>query len=128
MQNLYSVRIATPAMLRQGGSAVSDRAMQVESTDLNWQLDYYCDSIQLPSKQITTGQIQNVGSGFKYATNTAYSQINMTFKVPRSHTIEISLKGGPQRWHLTANNILATILIIHVPLLWYINGNVVEVT
>ena len=58
MQNLYSVRIATPAMLRQGGSAVSDRTMQVESTDLNWQLDYYCDSIQLPSKQITTGQIQ----------------------------------------------------------------------
>ena len=84
MQNLYSVRIATPAMLRQGGSAVSDRTMQVESTDLNWQLDYYCDSVQLPSKQITTGQIQNVGSGFKYATNTAYSQINMTFKVPRS--------------------------------------------
>ena len=78
------MRIATPAMLRQGGSAVSDRTMQVESTDLNWQLDYYCDSIQLPSKQITTGQIQNVGSGFKYATNTAYSQINMTFKVPRS--------------------------------------------
>lgn len=84
MQNLYSVRIATPNMLRQGGAGVSGSNMQVETSDLDWQLDYYCDSIQLPSKQITTGQVQNVGSGYKYATNTAYSQINMTFTVPRS--------------------------------------------
>lgn len=82
--NLFSVRISTPPMMRQGSGAVASGRMQVETTDLDWMLDYYANNVNLPSKQITTGQTPYVGAPFKYATNTAYSQINITFTMPRS--------------------------------------------
>ena len=55
-----------------------------DSNDLAWLLDYYADTVNLPSKQITTSQTPYVGSPFKYATNTAYSQISINFRMPRS--------------------------------------------
>ena len=62
-------------MMRAGSGQVSGSKMQVEGNDLDWLLDYYADNVNLPSKQITTGQTPYVGSPFKYATNTAYSQL-----------------------------------------------------
>ena len=47
-------------------------------------LNFYCQSINLPSKQVTTGAVSNVGAATKFATGTAYSQLNMTFIMPRS--------------------------------------------
>lgn len=82
--NLFSVSFATPPVLRQGGGYASSNKMQVENTDLSLLLDYYADSVNLPSKQVTTSQVPYVGAPFKYATNTTYSQINITFKMPRS--------------------------------------------
>ena len=82
--NLFSVRIATPPMMRQGSEGMAGSNLQVETTDLDWMLDYYASSVNLPSKQITTGQTPYVGAPFKYATNTAYSQININFTMPRS--------------------------------------------
>ena len=54
------------------------------SNDLSWLLDFYADTVNLPSKQITTSQTPYVGSPFKYATNTTYSQISIQFRMPRS--------------------------------------------
>ena len=82
--NLFSVRFSTPPMMRQGSGSVSSTNLQTETTDLDWLLDYYASSVNLPSKQITTGQTPYVGSPFKYATNTAYSQMNINFTMPRS--------------------------------------------
>ena len=82
--NLYSIRMSTPRMMRAGSGQVSGSKMQVEGNDLDWLLDYYADNVNLPSKQITTGQTPYVGSPFKYATNTAYSQLQMNFIMPRS--------------------------------------------
>lgn len=82
--NLYSVRFSTPNMMIRGAGSVKSGKMQVETTDLNWMLDYYADNVNLPSKQITTGQVSVVGSPFKYATNTAFSQITISFIMPRS--------------------------------------------
>ena len=81
--NLFSVKFATPRMLRNGGGNFNTSRMQVEG-ELDTLLDYYANTVQLPSKQITTGQVQAVGSPFKYATNTAFSQININFLIPRS--------------------------------------------
>lgn len=82
--NLFSVRLSTPPMMRQGSGQVATSKMQVETSDLDWLIDYYASSVNLPSKQITTGQTPYVGAPFKYATNTAYSQININFTMPRS--------------------------------------------
>ena len=47
-------------------------------------LDYYCDTVNLPSKQVSTGQIVTQGASYKYPTGSAFSQINMTFKMPQN--------------------------------------------
>lgn len=82
--NLYSVVFSTPRMMLQGSGNVSSTKMQVENTDLGLLTDYYAKSVNLPSKQVTTGQVSNVGSAFKYATNTSFSQININFLISRS--------------------------------------------
>ena len=81
--NLFSVHFATPRIL-QKGNQVTSGAFQSETGTLSLLLDYYAKSVNLPSKQITTGQVTNVGSGYKFATGTSFSQISMTFQVPRS--------------------------------------------
>ena len=88
--NLYSVRFMSPNMMRTYTPANFLGPVQTEkfdigmSNDLEWLLDYYADTVNLPSKQITTSQTPYVGSPFKYATNTAYSQISINFRMPRS--------------------------------------------
>ena len=50
-------------------------------------LNYYASAINIPSKQLTTGQVSNIGVPYKYATGQAFSQININlFTVPRNHT------------------------------------------
>ena len=41
-------------------------------------------SVSLPSKQVTTAAVVNQGSAIKYPTGVAFSQINITFQMPRS--------------------------------------------
>ena len=93
--NLFSVRFVSPKMLQSDRVPIgfvgpvqenppSSRLDVNQNNDLNWLLDYYADTVNLPSKQITTSQTPYVGSPFKYATNTAYSQISINFRMPRS--------------------------------------------
>ena len=91
--NLFSFHIATPPILKnrigitvghdntlgqRGSNLVSDLGKLKNS------LNYYCQTVTVPSKQTTTGGIVNVGSAYKYATGTAYSQISATFIIPRN--------------------------------------------
>jgi len=86
--NLYSVKFGTPRMLRAPlvllGPTQASRLEVNGQNDLDWLLDYYADTVNLPSKQVTTSQTPYVGSPFKYATNTTYSQISIQFRLPRS--------------------------------------------
>ena len=88
--NLYSVRFMSPSMMRTYTPTNFLGPVQTEkfdigmSNDLEWLLDYYADTVNLPSKQVTTSQTPYVGSPFKYATNTTYSQISIQFRLPRS--------------------------------------------
>ena len=88
--NIYTVQFSSPPMLND----------KLESGDDEILLDYYCDSINLPSKQVTTAQIMNVGSAYKYATGNAFSQINMTFKMPRTQRTRAIF----ERWLTMMNN------------------------
>ena len=87
--NLFSVRFITPPMMQSSRPGFMGptqlKNLEINGTnDLSWLLDYYADSVNLPSKQVTTSQTPYVGSPFKYATNTAYSQISINFRMPRS--------------------------------------------
>ena len=82
--NLFSVKFGTPRMMRSvsasGMGPYQPSRLEISSSnDLDWLLDYYADSVNLPSKQVTTSQTPYVGAPFKYATNTAYSQISINF-------------------------------------------------
>ena len=79
--NLFSVHFSTPPIIRENSRTTR---FQTETGDLGLLLDYYAKTVNLPSKQITTGQTVNVGSGYKYSTGTAFSQISITFQMPRS--------------------------------------------
>ena len=79
--NLFSVNVATPRIMRTHFG--SDR-FQSETGDLGLLMDYYANNLSLPSKQITTGTVVNVGSPWRYTTGTAFSQFNINFIMPRS--------------------------------------------
>ena len=81
---LYSVHFAAPPCLRLSGGSTSSQVFESDRGDLSVLLDFYAKNVNLPSKQITTGQLVNVGAPIKYATGSAMSQINITFQIPRS--------------------------------------------
>ena len=82
--NRYSTMFSTPAIFRSGTSFQKSK-FELEVGDNANYLNFYADNINLPSKQVTTGQITNIGSSFNYATSSTFSQINITFTMPRSH-------------------------------------------
>ena len=81
--NLYSVHFKSPPMFYNGNKVKSTR-MRPDSGELSNLLDYYCSTLNLPSKQITTGQTVIAGAAMKYPTGSAFSQMNMSFIMPRS--------------------------------------------
>ncbi|MAQ04893.1 MAG: hypothetical protein CMA50_03610 [Euryarchaeota archaeon] len=77
--NMYSVHFLTPSMFG------SQPGWSLSNNDEAFLLDYYCDSVSLPSKQMATGQLVTMGSPHRYITGTNFSQVSMTFKVPANH-------------------------------------------
>ena len=97
--NLWSFHIATPPILQNVigfNNAYSDFNQTVgqpggnfvaELGNLRSALNYYCQTVNLPSRQATTGGLVNIGAAQKYATGQAFSQISATFMIPRNqHT------------------------------------------
>lgn len=85
--NLFSVHFATPKILQNNAGVnigSKSRNLLAETGDLAKNLNFYANAVNLPSKQVTSAAVTNVGSAYKYATNVAYSQANMTFIMPRS--------------------------------------------
>lgn len=80
--NRYAVSFATPNILRSGRYVTR---YNLETGDNGKYLNLYADTVNLPSKQVTTGSITNVGSTYNYATSSTFSQINISFIMPRNH-------------------------------------------
>ena len=114
--NLWSFHISTPPILQNVigfNNAQSDDGLATtqgtvgqpggnfvaELGNLRSALNYYCQTVNLPSRQATTGGLVNIGAAQKYATGTAFSQISATFIMPRNqHT-----RNFFERWiHLMA--------------------------
>lgn len=91
--NRYSVSIATPNILKAGRYFLTPK-FQLETGDLSKVINMYANTVNLPSKQVTTGSITNIGSAYNYATSSTVSQINISFTMPRSHNIRLAF----ERW------------------------------
>lgn len=83
--NRWSLQFSAPTILRQGKYFKTNKFDPGEAAFNKNLLNYYADNVNLPSKQVTTGSITNVGSSYNYATSSTFSQISMDFMVPRSH-------------------------------------------
>ena len=92
--NLFSVRFSTPNMMRSGSSGMDSNTMQVEGTDLDWMLDYYAKNVNLPSKQITTGQTPYVGAPLNMQLTLHIVRSISPLRCLALNIRETSLKGG----------------------------------
>lgn len=82
--NLFSVHFSTPPMLQNGAYGMNTTKYEPQREILRTLLNYYAESVNLPSKQVTTGTYNQLGSAIRYATGSTFSQISITFRVPRS--------------------------------------------
>jgi hypothetical protein len=80
-QNYYAVRFERPDVLR---------FTDLQGRLVDWpndMTDLYCDSVQIPSRQVNTGDIKQFGTLYRYPTGISYSQIDMTFLSDRNHRL-----------------------------------------
>ena len=84
LNNRYSIQFSTPKIL-QAGKYLMGFNYELGLEDNANVLNFYANSVNLPSKQVTTGSITNVGSTYNYATSSTFSQINISFTMPRNH-------------------------------------------
>ncbi len=82
--NRYSVQFSTPVVFRSGFYYPTSKYL-LETGDNAKYLNLYADTVNLPSKQVTTASITNIGSAYNYATSSSFSQINISFTLPRNH-------------------------------------------
>jgi len=95
--NLFTLQIATPPIMQ---SRFLTNKFVAERGDLSLLLDFYAQTVSLPSKQITSGQVVNVGSAVKYATGSSFSQFQVNFLMPRSQYTRVFF----ERWMSTMAN------------------------
>ena len=67
-----------------GVLASSNGIMEGPGSDEAKLLTYYATDVTVPSRQITTGDAKTVGSMYRYATGTTYSEISIQFILPRT--------------------------------------------
>ena len=91
MGNLYSVVMTPPNVMRDTSSNPLYRHFASGRGDrqMHRLINMYATAVNLPSKQMTTGQVVTIGSPYKYVTGTAYSQISITFMMPRDHSLRM---------------------------------------
>lgn len=88
--NLYSVVFSVPPIFATQSTSnpiYSKFLGGKDNSHMARLLNMYATAVNLPSKQLTTAQVITQGVAYKYATGTAYSQINITFMMPRDHTL-----------------------------------------
>lgn len=101
--NLYWVRFrSAPAVLARN-SWFTDFFANGESGpghDKSRLLTYYASDVTVPSRQLTTGEIKSVGAPWKYVTGTSFSEISITFILPRTYKTRTFF----ERWMNYASN------------------------
>lgn len=79
--NYYTIRFERPDVLR---------FTDLQGRLVDWpndMTDLYCDSVQIPSRQVNTGDIKQYGALYRYPTGVSYSQLDMNFLSDRNHRI-----------------------------------------
>lgn len=80
--NLYAIKFEKPDVL--DFRDIESGAILDWPNDLT---DLYCDSVQVPARQVNTGDIKSLGTMYRYPTGISYSQMDMTFLMDSKNSI-----------------------------------------
>jgi len=95
INNMYWVRFRSmPNCMSPGGTYFTDffTGNNADTSGLSYggpgndksrMLTYYANDVTIPSRQITTGDAKTVGSLYRYPTGTTFSEISISFTLPR---------------------------------------------
>ena len=85
LTSLYHVKFSTPKVFKQ--NATDHRWKNFDHDDTERFLNIYASAINMPSKQLMTGQVVDFGTPRKFATGVGFGSCNMTFQMPRNQFI-----------------------------------------
>ena len=107
--NLFSVYIQPPVVLMKTapeGFAAGGKTEKLNSGkgELRDATNLYAKDVNLPSKQMGTGTVNDVGSAYKYATNPTYSQFSINFMMPSNQIIRTFFERWMERMSTDSSN------------------------
>ena len=74
--NRYAVQLQVPNVL-------AGETFTIDGQNLGEILNFYCDSVSTPTKQVTTAQHRDHGVGINYATGTVYGEVTVNLMSPK---------------------------------------------
>ena len=75
--NRYAVQMQIPSKLQ------AQSEFNIDGYSLGEVLNFYCDSVTTPTKQVTTAQHRDHGVGINYATGTVYGEVTLNLLSPK---------------------------------------------
>ena len=78
--NLFEVRVQIPASVLLKESTFGTERNTLEHFDA---MNYFASSVTVPGRRVTTSEIRDIGVSRKYATNTAFGDLQVEFLVTK---------------------------------------------
>lgn len=85
LTTLFALQFHVPKIWENGG--INPRFKNKDNGQFQRYFNIYATAINMPSKQLMTGQVVDVGTPIKYATGVGFGSVNITFQMPRNHFI-----------------------------------------
>tara|TARA_A100001388_G_scaffold246472_1_gene205499 strand:- start:10 stop:753 length:744 start_codon:yes stop_codon:yes gene_type:complete len=78
--NLFEVRVQIPSSVILKESTFGTERSNLEHVDA---MNYFASSVTVPGRRVTTSEIRDIGVSRKYATNTAFGDLQVEFLVTK---------------------------------------------
>jgi len=82
--NLFFINMSTPRAFNGSRDPRNTLFSQPDRGDTYKMINIYATAINMPSRQMMSGQVMDIGVPTKYATGTGYGSVNITFQMPRN--------------------------------------------
>lgn len=87
LTTLFAIQFNVPKAWTENGNGVNPRFKDKDNGKFTKYMNLYATAINMPSKQLMTGQVVDVGTPIKYATGVGFGSVNITFQMPRNQFI-----------------------------------------
>ena len=78
--NLFEVRVQIPQSVMMKESTFGTERSNLEHVDA---MNYFASSVTVPGRRVTTSEVRDIGVSRKYATNTAFGDLQVEFLVTK---------------------------------------------